>query len=244
MALAMPSLAQTAACLAPLKPVITASGVVNAASFQAGVAPGAWISIFGQNLGAYKRTLLSSDIAGNAIPTAIGGVSVQINGKPAYMQYVNASQINVLAPGDSVSGSVQVVVTNSGVASDAVSVPLTQSNPGLFTVSGYLAAVTPAGSLVTSAKPGDVIQLYGNGFGATNPAAPIGTVFTGSYPLAATPTVTIGGAQAQVSYAGLVAAGLYQINLTVPSLANGDHEVIAVIGAVRTQPGALLKVGN
>jgi uncharacterized protein (TIGR03437 family) len=40
----------------------------------------------------------TSDLVNNTLPTSLGGVSVQINGKAAFLQYVSATQINVLAP--------------------------------------------------------------------------------------------------------------------------------------------------
>ena len=68
-----------------------------------------------------------------------------------------------------------------------------------------------------------------------------GAVFQGSFPLAATVMVTIGGAVANVAYAGMVGAGLCQINVTVPVLPDGDHAVLAQVSAVNTQTGVLLK---
>jgi uncharacterized protein (TIGR03437 family) len=41
-----------------------------------------------------------------------------------------------------------------------------------------------------------------------------------------------------------VAAGLYQFNVTVPSLADGDYEVIAKVAGLSTQSGVKLKIQN
>ena len=72
---------------------------------------------------------------------------------------------------------------------------------------------------------------------------PPGTVFTGSYPTSATPTVTIGNAAASVAYAGLVGAGLYQISVTVPStLATGTYPVVITQSGVTSPNSALLNV--
>jgi uncharacterized protein (TIGR03437 family) len=87
-----------------------------------------------------------------------------------------------------------------------------------------------------------VIELYGTGFGPTSPAVAPGTVFTGSAPTTSVVTVTIGAAPAVVSYAGLVGAGLYQINVTVPSLADGTYPVFAQVAGATTQSGVSLKV--
>ena len=57
----------------------------------------------------------------------------------------------------------------------------------------------PAG---TPAAPGEVIVLYGNGFGATNPKAVNGQVQSGAAPLVETPVITIGGTNAKVAFAG------------------------------------------
>jgi len=68
-----------------------------------------------------------------------------------------------------------------------------------------------------------------------------GTVFQGSEPLVNPVTVTIGSTPAGVSFAGLAGTGLYQINVTIPSLADGDHEVIAHVQGIQTASGVFLK---
>src|SRR5207244_347147 len=94
-------------------PSITAGGVVNAVSGVAGMAPSSWISIYGAGFATAPRELTSSDVVNNVIPTSLGGVSAQINGKAAYMGYVSPAQINVLTPADIGTGTVTVAVTNS-----------------------------------------------------------------------------------------------------------------------------------
>jgi uncharacterized protein (TIGR03437 family) len=121
--------------------------------------------------------------------------------------------------------------------------------PGLFTVSNYVQAVRAADGAVlgasTPTKPGDVIELYGTGFGPTTTAVDPGLVFSGAYPASNAVTMTIGGIAANVSFAGLVGPGLYQINVTVPpGLPNGDNAVAASVAGLNTQAGALLKVQN
>ena len=64
--------------------------------------------------------------------------------------------------------------------------------------------------------------LYGVGFGPTTPAVPAGKVFSGSATTNSPVTITIGGVNANVAFAGITQAGLYQFNLTVPSAASGD----------------------
>jgi protocatechuate 3,4-dioxygenase beta subunit len=52
--------------------VVTSSVVVNAASFQEGVAPGAWITFFGQNLAAATRAVATSDLVNNTLQRRSG----------------------------------------------------------------------------------------------------------------------------------------------------------------------------
>ena len=56
--------------------------------------------------------------------------------------------------------------------------------------------------------------------------------------------VFFGGMPAAVSYAGLAPGmiGLYQFNVTVPNVPNGDAAVLATIGGVATQTGVLVTV--
>lgn len=238
-------------------PAISSGGVASAVSGAAGVAPGAWISIYGSDLATASRALASSDLVNNAIPTSLGGVSVQINNKPAFVQYVSPQQVNVLAPADTSQGSVSVTLTNSAGTSNSVTTTMQTYQPGIAVLSGYVRAVrvvdgaivngtgaSESGSTTTAAVgQGAVISLYGSGFGPTNSTVEIGQVFSGAYPTTSAVTVTIGGMAADVSFAGLVGPGLYQINLTVPAaLADGDHAVVASVGGVSSQSGAKLKV--
>jgi uncharacterized protein (TIGR03437 family) len=117
--------------------------------------------------------------------------------------------------------------------------------PAFFTSDNYVAAVRSDGTIITSttaAKPGDMLSLYGNGFGPTNPVIAPGRVGQTEAPLTNNVTITIGGVAARTTFSGLSATGLYQFNITVPTLPTGDHEVIATVAGQRTKAGVLLKV--
>ncbi len=237
-------------------PAITTSSVVNAGSLVAGSAPNTFLSIFGPNLASTSRNWAAKDFNSGALPTSLDGVSVTINGKPAYVAYVSPIQINVLAPPDTTTGQVPVVVTNNGLTSAAANIQLAAVAPAFFLFKGNAIAayhsddVTPIGATgvvtgSTPAKPGETIVLYGTGFGPTNPAYPSGQLLSSAYPLASTPTVTFGGTSATVTFAGLTAAGLYQINVTVPpSTPNGDIPVVATIQGASTQATAIITVSQ
>ena len=99
------------------------------------------------------------------------------------------------------------------------------------------------------AKPGEVVSLYGTGFGATNPSVPAGQLASGVASITTPITVAIGGAtlsSSDVLYAGLSPgsiSGLYQFNVRIPaSASDGDLPVIITIGGVQTQTGATIPV--
>jgi uncharacterized protein (TIGR03437 family) len=101
----------------------------------------------------------------------------------------------------------------------------------------------PGYTTATAAHPGDVLEIFATGLGASTPSVAPGLVFSGAYPTAAPPSITIGGAAAELSYCGLVSAGLYQVNLTVPSsLATGTYPVVLTQNGVSSPSSALLKV--
>lgn len=236
--------------------VSTRSGVVNAASSDAGATPGAWITIHGFRLSSTTRTWNAGDIANGQLPTELDGVSVTINGKKAYVYYISPKQINVQAPADTLSGTVQVVVTNANGTSAATTVQLQSVLPGFFRLSEDYVTATDAlggyvgpenlvsGLLTMPARPGDTIVLWGTGFGPTNPAIAAGEAVTNASPLLNPVKIRIGQSTAQVNYAGVTGVGVYQFNVVVPDLPNGDYPVRAEIAGVRTSSVPRLRISR
>ncbi|MBS1856788.1 MAG: hypothetical protein JST11_15575, partial [Acidobacteria bacterium] len=106
---------------------------------------------------------------------------------------------------------------------------------------------TFSGVSTTPAKPGDVIILWGTGFGPTIPAAPQGIQVPGNqtYSTSTPPAVTINGVSATVYGCALAPgfAGLYQVAIQVPSsLDDGTWPVVATIGGVSSPSGVSLVV--
>jgi uncharacterized protein (TIGR03437 family) len=237
------------------QPVGNITAVANAAGYQPGIASATWVSIFGTNLSAVTYTWQASDFVNGQLPTSLQGVSVTINGIPAYIDYLSPTQINVLAPDDATTGPVQIQLTAAQQPSNSVTAQKGQFAPAFFTIDNgaYAAALHADYTLVGSAnllpgvstrpaQPGETILLYGTGFGPTNPALPTGQLVTTPAVLANSAQVTIGGVAATVVYSGLVEPGLYQLNVTVPNLPNGDAAVVATIGGVSTQTGVSVTV--
>ena len=75
-------------------PSITPGGVVPVYSSSTTIQPGGWFSIYGSNL-ADATAVWNGDF-----PTKLGGTSVKVNGKDAYLWFVSGAQINAQAPDD------------------------------------------------------------------------------------------------------------------------------------------------
>jgi uncharacterized protein (TIGR03437 family) len=224
------------------------TNVVNAASGSTTIAPNTWISIFGENLATAVRGWSGADFAKNQMPTNLDGVSATVNKRPAYVSYISPGQINVLTPPDVLKGQVNVDVTVRGATSAAFSAKAAAESPSLFVVNGgpYVAATHADGSFIgpAPARPGELIVVYGNGFGATATPVIAGSA-SQSGSLSPLPVFRIGGSVATVQFAGLVGPGEFQFNVVVPAnIADGDQTISATINGATTQAGTLISVKN
>jgi len=243
----------TQARLAAASPVI--SKVANAEGEAAVIAPNTWVEVKGSNLAPAGDTRIwqTSDFVKGQMPASLDGVSVTVNGKSAFVYYISPSQINILTPPDAMSGSVQVAVNNNGATASATAQAATMS-PSFFVFSDgqHVAAVHLNGTLVGAsslsvpgypfapAQPGETVEIFANGFGSTSTAVVSGSS-TQSGTLSPNPTVTIGGVQAPVNFAGLISPGLFQFNVLVPLNApGGDEAIVATFNGQTTQAGTLL----
>jgi uncharacterized protein (TIGR03437 family) len=232
------------------------AAVVSGASYLPGLVLNSWVSVFGTNL---SPTTDFWTVVNGELPTKLDGVSVSVNGQPAYIEFISSGQINMIAP-DTGAGTMQVTVTNSAGTSPAASATAAIFGPAFFlwanqyavaTYQDYTYAVKNgaiAGLTTVPAKPGDVLILWGTGFGPTTPAAPVG----GEVPVSATTysttdpvTVTIGGIAATVYGAALAPgfAGLYQVAIQVPrSAPSGDQPIVATVGGASSPSTTLITV--
>ena len=229
------------------------SGVVNGATFQAGIVPGSWVTIQGVNFSDVSRLWGDSDFTnGNVLPTSLSGVSVKINGLDAAVDYISPTQLNVQAPAN-VSGNVSVVVTHNGVASNTATASAVSTAPGLFTYSLggktypsalYNGTYTIVGdpalySAAAKAKAGDIIQLYATGLGPS----PAGNIISSPIAFSGTVTATLGSTNVPVLGAALVAVGEFQVNIQIPSgLADGEYPLTIKVGSNSSQSGVVVPV--
>jgi uncharacterized protein (TIGR03437 family) len=249
-------------------PVITSVQTANGLSQ---LATNTWLVIKGTNLvpantpagGANWSN--APDFANGQMPTQLGGISVMVNAAPAYSYfYCSAAtdpscasdQINVLAPllgTGSISSPSTVTVTSNGVTSAPFLALKSHSSQAFLTFDlvGHVAAVHLDGTLVgptslypgasTPAKPGEIISVYGVGFG--NPMS--GTIVAGSATQTGPLTSIfcwVGGLTAN-SVGALISPGLYQINITIPNtVPSGDNLLNCLYNVQPTYGGALIAV--
>jgi len=245
--------APTPGVIVPL-PVI--SSVSNTAGGQAGVSPGAYVSIYGSNF-APSGTLVtwSNAVVNGQLPTSLAGVTVSMAGTPAYIEAVTPGQINILVPSLPAGPTAVTVMTQTG-SSEPYIITALAVQPAFFEWPGsYAVATDPNYNLLvqngtfsvptTPAKPGQTIVLWGTGFGATTPPAPSGQVVPPQTYSVNGVGVTVGGVKANVLGTALSpgSAGLYQVVIQVPStLVNGDYPIVATIGGAQSPTGVKLTV--
>jgi uncharacterized protein (TIGR03437 family) len=240
-----------------IAPAVTQGSVANGASYLAGLVPNSWMQILGSNLASVTDTWQYAVGSNGALPQSLDGVSVSVGGQPAYIYYVSPTQINVLAPNVGF-GSLPVTVTTPGGSSTATATS-SQYGPAFFTYPENQAVATRLdGSLVAAngtfpgfptvaAKPGDVIILWGTGFGPTTPSIPVGFATPSSQFLTNPVTVTLGSTSVPVSqgvaFLSPGSAGLYQLVITVPSnMANGNYPIVATVNGVSSPSTETLTV--
>ncbi|MBM3774561.1 MAG: hypothetical protein FJW37_05290 [Acidobacteria bacterium] len=260
------------ACTSNERPALRAAPhAVNAADGRATVASNTLISIFGSAFApaarrlAWGRSDVASDAGADRLAPELGCLAVEIGGQRAPILYVQNDQINAQAPILAPSGTAEVVViTNPGrpneMRSPAGTVQLGVYSPAFFTFDGRSIAalnLDASGGIVADsslyagaapARPGQVVRLFGTGFGYSDPVFQPGE-FPFDSPRIRDPfTLTIGGipvAAADILFFGLSgsAPGLFHLDVRLPAaLPDGDAAVVVRMGGVETQAGAKIPV--
>jgi uncharacterized protein (TIGR03437 family) len=224
-------------------PQIFTGGIINISTYaQEAMSVGDIGAIFGSQFAANAVFATASSVP---LPTTLGSAQVLVNGVPAPLFFVSPGQINFQVPyslNGNLVNTVQVVA--NGTPGNLRSVAINGNAPRLLTKNGAYGAIVNAadGSLVipTSikdpafathpAKPGDTIVIYAIGFGQTSPVAVEGRASNSGGPgsplqTIGNVTVTFGGGffgraiSVTPAFVGLTptAAGLYQINVAIPS---------------------------
>jgi uncharacterized protein (TIGR03437 family) len=197
--------------------VTNATNVLHTSLPGETAAQGDIMIVRGEQLSFSAPTFLSAPM-----PATSGATSVLVNGVAAPLYYTSNGQIAFQLPYDVPAGFATVQVKrDDGAISAPASVNVAARAPRLFI------AVNQDGTINAPGQPahiGDVLTVYGSGFGATNPPVTAGQPAP-SGPLADVTPITIAAfgfgpfaAQVQPMFAGLTPtiAGLYQLNVAVP----------------------------
>jgi uncharacterized protein (TIGR03437 family) len=213
-------------------PYIAPAGVTNAAAAtpQNAVAPGSIVSIFGASL--------ASDLAtgpGSPMVQALGCVTVHAAGRLMPLFFVSPTQVNVQLPDDFAAGDNTVTVSCDGMADVQAPFTVARNAPGLFQTAvndqNFAIAFHEDGSPVTSdapAKKGELLTVYGTGFGPADQPRPMGFAVPASpvYHIVDPVTVQAGdvtmAADSAIAIAGKVGLDAVRFRLgdAVPSAAN------------------------
>ena len=234
-------------CVDDVRPSINSGGILNAAGWTSPVAPGSVAGVFGNNLGtalvATTYPLLPS----------LWFTSMQAGNMTAPLFMSSCNQVNLQIPWEA-AGQTQVsmVATVAGLISLAQPATIAPFAPGIFTMNqsgsgqgaieiastGQLAAIALPGSRPVG--QGEYVVIYCTGLGAVTNQPVTGAAAVAS-PLSFTttsPTVTIGGVAAQVTFSGLAPGfvGLNQVNALVPAgiTPGAATSVVLSIGGVQS----------
>jgi uncharacterized protein (TIGR03437 family) len=252
-------------------PVITSVNTAYLDPSQ-GVAQNTWIEIKGANLvpanapagGMFWSN--APEFAQGRMPTELGGVSVTVNGRPAYVWWFCSKattpscatdQINVLTPLDDFVGQTLVEVKNGAASSGSFLVKMGPQKPSMLLMSarGDTVATHADGSLVgpatlfpgasTPARRGETISVWAVGFGLPDQPLVAGSSTqqgTVRRPL----DCYVNNPVPVQAAAALVSPGLYQINVTIPESAETGKNFLycSITGraAFDGTPGSLIEV--
>jgi uncharacterized protein (TIGR03437 family) len=182
----------------PESAAIGASGVVNAASFTPGIAPGGLVAIFG-----------------NGLYGAAAATTVTFDGIEAAVLAATPFQVNAQIPATITAGA-HTMVVSSAYGSAQAPVVVSSVAPAIFLLNETQGAIeNQDGSINSVANPlprGQTLVAYVTGLGITTAR---GTLAPAVTPV----TALVNGVAISPAYAGLAPGfiGLYQVNILIPA---------------------------
>ncbi|HLK69679.1 MAG TPA: hypothetical protein VKU19_39895 [Bryobacteraceae bacterium] len=224
--------------------VIAGPKVQSSAAPSSAVAPNSLASVFGTNLAS-----TTTQAGSQPLPTLLGGVTVTVTDaagvtRPAPLNYVSPTQINLVVP-DGVSAGTAAFTVNNGSATQTINATVQAVAPTLFSMNGAGTGVAAATAIsVQAANPQlqSPVAVF-TCTGSTCTSVPInlgvdtpvyvtlyGTGIRGRSSLANV-QVTVNGTSVPVSYAGATPgyAGLDQVNIGLSLSLRGSGESNVVL---------------
>ncbi|HUS06405.1 MAG TPA: hypothetical protein VMZ52_08925 [Bryobacteraceae bacterium] len=204
---------------------ISKTGVRNAAGETPvnAVAPGSIISIYGANLAP------ATEVGpGNPLAQTLAGLTVDVAGHILPLFFVSPEQINAQLPYDLPAGTQTLTIRNRDSSEVNAAFEVVRNAPGLITSGqgGKPVAVVRRsdGSMATAnnpVKPGEIVTLFGTGFGPHRVPPPegFGVEESDGYRLLDAVQIGIGDQTITPDYAGAAAGlpGVVALRFRVPS---------------------------
>lgn len=207
--------------LAAEQPVTKSWLVVNAASGEGGVSPGARTNIYGWGIANRPGVVDASQ----ASQDSLDGVRVLMNGSPApvasVLNWSGSEGVVVAAPPDLGGDTVEVVVERDDIRSAPVTVTLHRTQPALFA------------GLAPEALPGGGFRIFATGLGRLTP----------ELHCAESVTASVAGQPAEVTFCRWLAgpAGVYEVGVLPPPGAAGEVPVTLTAAGVES-PAVTLRI--
>ena len=213
-------------------PYIDPRGVTNAVGQtpQTGVAPASLVTVFGANLAASTAVAPPGQL-----PQTLAGVVVHIGSTYLPILYASPTQINFQLPSDLAAGPQVLTVSSVGMPDVSTNFTVVRDAPGVFPLilngQSYAITLHEDGTLVTPdspAKIGELLTVYGTGFGPTDSTRLSGMPVPSSPPYCVLDpvTVTVAGAvftpENAVALAGQVGVDIirFRLDSSAPSGSN------------------------
>ena len=238
-------------------------------------APGAIAIVNGMDFAASGSETFGTVDENGDLSTVVGGVCVEVGQTRAPILHVAAERIHVQVPVDAELGPVSVEVirgcdppadgpqpvrSNSATFMIVDVLPaflqFSQAVPGVAALHQDFAVVAATDAFVPEkgpssrpAAPGDVVTLYGTGFGLTDPPLPNGDLSGFTRSLAAESVKAMVGdfevspEDFDIVYAGVSPeiAGFYQVSVRIPeAVSSGDHAFSLILDHKMSSPGPVL----
>jgi uncharacterized protein (TIGR03437 family) len=194
--------------------------------------PGTLFNVTGNNLS--KDTAYAQ---ATPLENSLAGVSATVNGLPAPILAVSPDVVTIQIPYEVGAGPAVVGIHNHGEIAGA-QFQMAPAAPGIFAEADGMALGHP------TVKAGGVVTLYVAGWGDTAPTlltafSPTTTLASGLPKPALPLSVTVGGVQAFVQFAGIPrgVVGLGQLNVLLPSnTPAGVQPVVVTVGGKDSPP--------